>query len=201
MRWPVRSDGYEGSVRVENLTVEFGVHEGILRAGRTMSVLRSRTEGTSGPGGRRGPGKSVCSQAIMGLLAADRPPSRRLILSRIADQQGSPIDIAKLDRAGRRCATIRGGAIRYLTEHDSLSALHLWRPERRGGRAACSAAASSDSHFLGRQDQEAVNRSGRKLSRRDREMTHRHAATMVGFRDPRGGWRTSVRAPALATGA
>ena len=54
-------------LRVENLTVEFGVHEGTLRAVDHVSFSLP-PGGTLALVGESGSGKSVCSQAIMGLL-------------------------------------------------------------------------------------------------------------------------------------
>ena len=52
---------------VENLTVDFGVHEGTLRAVDHVSFAIP-PGGTVALVGESGSGKSVCSQAIMGLL-------------------------------------------------------------------------------------------------------------------------------------
>src|SRR6267154_1204379 len=54
-------------LRVENLTVEFGVHEGTLRAVDNVS-FSIPPGGTLALVGESGSGKSVCSQAVMGLL-------------------------------------------------------------------------------------------------------------------------------------
>jgi peptide/nickel transport system ATP-binding protein len=112
-------------LRVENLTVEFGVHEGVLRAVDNVSFSIA-PGGTLALVGESGSGKSVCSQAIMGLL----PRTASIASGSIFFQDprdGSPaVDIVKLDRAGPEMREIRGGEISIIFQEPmtSLSALH-----------------------------------------------------------------------------
>jgi peptide/nickel transport system ATP-binding protein len=165
-------------LRVENLTVEFGVHEGILRAVDNVS-FSIPPGGTLALVGESGSGKSVCSQAIMGLL----PRSAAITAGSIyfqAPRDGSPaVDIVKLDRAGREMRAIRGGEISLIFQEPmtSLSALHT----------------------VGDQIGEAValhgaqpGRSGppRKLSRKEIDEITMDMLRMVGFPDPKRALRT-----------
>jgi peptide/nickel transport system ATP-binding protein len=112
-------------LRVENLTVEFGVHEGILRAVDNVS-FSIPPGGTLALVGESGSGKSVCSQAIMGLLPrAALIPSGSILFKDPRDD--SPVvDIAKLPPSGPEMREIRGGEISIIFQEPmtSLSALH-----------------------------------------------------------------------------
>jgi peptide/nickel transport system ATP-binding protein len=112
-------------LRVENLTVEFGVHEGILRAVDKVS-FSIPPGGTVALVGESGSGKSVCSQAIMGLLPrAASIPSGSIFFKDPRDE--SPVvDIAKLSPSGPEMRGIRGGEISIIFQEPmtSLSALH-----------------------------------------------------------------------------
>ena len=112
-------------LRVENLTVEFGVHEGILRAVDNVS-FSIPPGGTLALVGESGSGKSVCSQAIMGLLPRTARIPSGSILFEDPRESGNPIDIAKLDRTGPEMRAIRGGQISIIFQEPmtSLSALH-----------------------------------------------------------------------------
>ena len=112
-------------LRVENLTVEFGVHEGILRAVDNVS-FSIPPGGTLALVGESGSGKSVCSQAIMGLLPRTARIPSGSILFEDPREPGNPIDIARLDRTGPEMRAIRGGQISIIFQEPmtSLSALH-----------------------------------------------------------------------------
>ena len=179
-------------LRVENLTVEFGVHEGILRAVDNVS-FSIPPGGTLALVGESGSGKSVCSQAIMGLLPRTATiPSGSILFEDPRIKQGSPIDIAKLDRAGPEMRTIRGGAISIIFQEPmtSLSALHTVGDQIGEAVELHGGGGLSDIHFLGDQINEAINRSGRKLSRPEIEALTTDMLRMVGFPDPKRALRT-----------
>src|SRR5471032_59206 len=112
-------------LRVEKLTVDFGVHEGTLRAVNNVS-FSIPPGGTLALVGESGSGKSVCSQAIMGLLPRAASITGGSILFQDDRDGGPPIDIVKLDRAGPEMRDIRGGEISLIFQEPmtSLSALH-----------------------------------------------------------------------------
>ena len=112
-------------LRVENLTVEFGVHEGVLRAVDDVSFTIP-AGGTLALVGESGSGKSVCSQAIMGLLPRTATiPSGSILFADPRDKSPA-IDIAKLDRMGPEMREIRGGEISIIFQEPmtSLNPLH-----------------------------------------------------------------------------
>ena len=112
-------------LRVENLTIEFGVHEGILRAVDSVS-FSIPPGGAVALVGESGSGKSVCSQAIMGLLPrAASIPAGSIFFKDPRDDM-PVVDIAKLSPSGPEMRTIRGGEISIIFQEPmtSLSALH-----------------------------------------------------------------------------
>src|SRR5258708_7018279 len=178
-------------LRVEDLTVDFGVHEGTLRAVDHVSFAIP-PGGTVALVGESGSGKSVCSQAIMGLLPRTATISSGSILFDDPRDNALPTDIARLDRAGPDMRTIRGGAISIIFQEPmtSLSALHTVGDQigeavqlHGGGRL-------SELHSLGDQLNEAAQLSGRKLSRPQIDEVTRDMLRMVGFPDPRRALRT-----------
>ena len=179
-------------LRVEKLTVDFGVHEGTLRAVDHVSFSLP-PGGTLALVGESGSGKSVCSQAIMGLLPRTATISSGSILFDDPRSNAKPIDIARLDRAGPQMRTIRGGAISIIFQEPmtSLSALHTVGDqigeavELHGGGGHF-----SNIHSLGDQITEAAQLSGRKLSRAEIEALTVDMLRMVGFPDPKRALRT-----------
>ncbi len=179
-------------LRVENLTVDFGVHEGTLRAVDHVSFSLP-PGGTLALVGESGSGKSVCSQAIMGLLPRTATISSGAILFNDPRNGAQPVDIARLDRAGPQMRMIRGGAVSIIFQEPmtSLSALHTVGDqigeavELHGGGGHF-----SNIHSLGDQISEAAKLAGRKLSRTEIETLTVEMLRMVGFPDPKRALRT-----------
>ena len=179
-------------LRVDNLTVEFGVHEGILRAVDNVSFAIP-PGGTLALVGESGSGKSVCSQAIMGLLPRTaRIPSGSILFQDPRDGTAE-IDIVKLDRSGPAMRAIRGGEISIIFQEPmtSLSALHTVGDQigeavqLHGG-----AGQLSEIHSLGHQLHEAAEQSTRRMSRAEINELTRDMLRMVGFPDPARALRT-----------
>jgi peptide/nickel transport system ATP-binding protein len=179
-------------LRVDNLTVEFGVHDGILRAVDNVS-FSIPPGGTLALVGESGSGKSVCSQAIMGLLPRTaRIPSGSIVFQDPRDG-ASEVDIVKLDRAGPEMRAIRGGEISIIFQEPmtSLSALHTVGDQigeavqLHGGTGQL-----SEIHSLGNQLHEAAERSIRRMTRAEIDSLTRDMLRMVGFPDPNRALRT-----------
>src|SRR5438552_5508179 len=107
-------------LRVDSLTVEFGVHEGILRAVDDVSFAIAHG-GTLALVGESGSGKSVCSQAIMGLLPRNAAIRSGSILFDDPRTSSQPVDVARLDRAGTQMRAIRGGRISIIFQEPMTS--------------------------------------------------------------------------------
>ena len=169
-------------LRVEDLTVEFGVHEGTLRAVDKVSFAIP-PGGTVALVGESGSGKSVCSQAIMGLLPRTaRIPSGSILFQDPRVKEGV-VDIAKLDRAGPAMRRIRGGQISIIFQEPmtSLSALHTVGDQ-------IGEAVELHGVPIGSQNGAAAN--GRKLSRSEIDELTLAMLRMVGFPDPKRALRT-----------
>ncbi|MBS0221513.1 MAG: ABC transporter ATP-binding protein [Proteobacteria bacterium] len=164
-------------LRVENLTIEFGVHEGVLRAVDDVS-FSIPPGGTVALVGESGSGKSVCSQAIMGLLPRSASIPSGAILFKDPRDESPVVDIAKLPVSGHEMRRIRGGEISIIFQEPmtSLSALHT----------------------VGDQIGEAVELHGAhdggrprgKLSRAEIDEITISMLRMVGFPDPKRALRT-----------
>ena len=169
-------------LRVEDLTVEFGVHEGTLRAVDKVSFAIP-PGGTVALVGESGSGKSVCSQAIMGLLPRTaKIPSGSILFQDPRVKEGV-IDIAKLDRSGPALRRIRGGQISIIFQEPmtSLSALHTVGDQI--GEAV-------ELHGVPIGSQNGVRANGRKLSRAEIDELTLAMLRMVGFPDPKRALRT-----------
>ena len=177
-------------LRVEKLTVEFGVHEGTLRAVDNVSFAIP-PGGTLALVGESGSGKSVCSQAIMGLLPRTATIVSGSILFDDPRRPGTPIDIARLDRTGPEMRAIRGGSISIIFQEPmtSLSALHTVG-DQIGEAVALHGGHFSAMHRLGDQIGDALEGSGRKLTRQQIDAMTVDMLRMVGFPDPRRALRT-----------
>ncbi|UYN94860.1 MAG: ABC transporter ATP-binding protein [Enhydrobacter sp.] len=168
-------------LRVENLTIEFGVHEGIIRAVDDVSFSLP-PGGTLALVGESGSGKSVCSQAIMGLLPRSARITTGAILFDDPRDRTGMIDIARLDPAGPEIRTIRGGEISIIFQEPmtSLSPLHTVGDQI--GEAVELHGSQPGSHIGGK--------SGRKLTRAEIDELTRDMLRMVGFPDPKRALRT-----------
>jgi peptide/nickel transport system ATP-binding protein len=179
-------------LRVENLTVEFGVHEGILRAVDNVS-FSIPPGGTLALVGESGSGKSVCSQAIMGLLPRSASIPSGSILFKDPRDSEPVVDIAKLDRTGPEMRAIRGGEISIIFQEPmtSLSALHTVGDqigeavELHGGGGHL-----SNIHSLGNQMHEAAERSRVRMTRAEIDELTVDMLRRVGFPDPKRALRT-----------
>ncbi len=112
-------------LRVEDLVVEFNIHEGILRAVDGAS-FRIQSGKTTALVGESGSGKSVCSQAIMGILPKIAKIASGKILFADPAQEGATVDIAGLHPDSAEIRAIRGGRISIIFQEPmtSLSPLH-----------------------------------------------------------------------------
>lgn len=112
-------------LNVKNLKVDFTVHGEQVRAVDGVS-FRIRPGGTTALVGESGSGKSVCSQAIMGILPNIGTIAGGEILFTDPNGDGTPVDLAKLDRDGAQIRSIRGGRISMIFQEPmtSLSPLH-----------------------------------------------------------------------------
>ncbi|MGE5151309.1 MAG: dipeptide ABC transporter ATP-binding protein [Rhodospirillaceae bacterium] len=179
-------------LRVDNLTVEFGVHEGVLRAVDNVS-FSIPPGGTLALVGESGSGKSVCSQAIMGLLPRTATITQGSIMFKDPRDKDPAVDIAKLDRQGPEMREIRGGEISIIFQEPmtSLSALHTVGDqigeavELHGGGAHL-----SNLHSLGNQMHEAAERSRVRMTRAEIDEITRDMLRRVGFPDPKRALRT-----------
>jgi peptide/nickel transport system ATP-binding protein len=179
-------------LRVENLTIEFAVHDGVLRAVDDVSFSLP-PGGTLALVGESGSGKSVCSQAIMGLLPRNATIPSGKILFDDPRTDGPPVDIARLDRTGEQMRHIRGGRISLIFQEPmtSLSSLHTVGDQigeavelHGGGRGM------SELQTVGRQIGEAVDQLGRRVGRAEAEELTKDMLRLVGFPDPRRALRT-----------
>ena len=180
---------------VENLTVEFGVHEGTLRAVDKVSFAIP-PGGTLALVGESGSGKSVCSQAIMGLLPRTASIPSGSILFEDPRSGSGPIDIAKIGYDSPAMRRIRGGQISIIFQEPmtSLSALHTVGDQIGEAVELHGGSRLSELHSLGDQINEAAQQSpnfaGRKLGRSEIAELTRDMLRMVGFPDPKRALRT-----------
>ncbi|SDT99478.1 ABC transporter ATP-binding protein [Stappia sp. ES.058] len=110
---------------VDDLSVDFLTAEGRARAvnGVSFSVPENRTVALVGESGS---GKTVVSQTIMGLLPEKAQITGGRVLFRDPASDGSPVDIATLNRKGSTLRAIRGNRIAIIFQEPmtSLSPLH-----------------------------------------------------------------------------
>ncbi len=112
-------------IRVNDLRVEFDIHDGVLSAVDGVS-FRIRAGGTTALVGESGSGKSVCSQAIMRILPKTAHITSGEIIFNDPKSGDGPVDLAKLDPDGAKIRAVRGGSISMIFQEPmtSLSPLH-----------------------------------------------------------------------------
>ena len=112
-------------LRVENLRVEFDIHDGVLKAVDGVS-FRIRAGGTTALVGESGSGKSVCSQAIMQILPKIGRITGGSIMFDDPASDGPPVDLAAMKPDGPQIRAVRGGRISMIFQEPmtSLSPLH-----------------------------------------------------------------------------
>jgi peptide/nickel transport system ATP-binding protein len=112
-------------IRVNDLKVQFNIHDGLLTAVDGVS-FRVRAGGTTALVGESGSGKSVCSQAIMGILPKIAHIAGGEILFHDPENNGETTDLAQLKADGAPMRAIRGGRISMIFQEPmtSLSPLH-----------------------------------------------------------------------------
>ena len=112
-------------IRVNNLSIDFRVHESVLRAVEDAS-FRIRAGGTTALVGESGSGKSVTAQAILGILPKVGRIAGGEILFADPNRPGEVVDLAALDPTGKRMRALRGGRISMIFQEPmtSLSPLH-----------------------------------------------------------------------------
>jgi peptide/nickel transport system ATP-binding protein len=112
-------------LRVNDLRVEFDIHDGVLKAVDGVS-FRIRAGGTTALVGESGSGKSVCSQAIMRILPKIGRIAGGEILFNDPATDAPPIDLAKVKPDGAQIRAVRGGRISMIFQEPmtSLSPLH-----------------------------------------------------------------------------
>jgi len=171
-------------LRVEDLTIEFGVHEGVLRAVDKVS-FSIPPGGTVALVGESGSGKSVCSQAIMGLLPRTATIASGSILFQDPRVDQGVVDIARIDRSGPAMRRIRGGQISIIFQEPmtSLSALHTVGDQI--GEAVELHGAQPGGPLGGKGGE-----GGRKLSRAEIDGLTVDMLRMVGFPDPKRALKT-----------
>ena len=152
---------------VRDLHVGFHIHGATVTAvdGVSFSVRESSTVALVGESGS---GKSTVAQSIMGILPKVGRIERGEILYRDPKGTNGVVDIAKLDRDGRRMRAIRGGQISIIFQEPMTSL--------------------SPVHTIGNQVDEALllhrdvdRRSGRDLTV--------ETLRLVGFPDPLGAYK------------
>ncbi|MHA1564014.1 MAG: ABC transporter ATP-binding protein, partial [Alphaproteobacteria bacterium] len=112
-------------LQVRDLTVDFQIHNGLLRALDGIS-FRIKAGKTTALVGESGSGKSVCSQAILSILPNVASITAGQILFDDPNIDGPPLDLAALGSESKEIRAVRGGRISMIFQEPmtSLSPLH-----------------------------------------------------------------------------
>jgi peptide/nickel transport system ATP-binding protein len=145
---------------VENLWVQFRVHDSLLDAVRGVSfeVYRGKTLALVGESGS---GKSVIARSIMGILPSIASAYNGKVVLR--QNAGEPVDLLTLDPDGSKMRSFRGGSMSMIFQEPMVSLSPL--------------------HTVGDQVSEALHLH-RKVSRTEGKEICLEMLKMVGFSDP-----------------
>lgn len=115
-------------IHVNDLSIEFRVQEGVVRAVEGAS-FRIRAGATTALVGESGSGKSVTAQAILGILPKVGRVAGGKILFADPNRPGEVVDLAALNPGGKRMRALRGGRISMIFQEPmtSLSPLQIGR--------------------------------------------------------------------------
>ncbi len=164
LQGPVPNIGKPDILRVDQLKVAFRLQERPIEVVKSVS-FRVPAGKTVALVGGSGSGKTVISQAVMGLLPkAGAVTGGRILFNDPAIMGADPVDIAKMPRDGHAIRSLRGGRIGMIFQ-EPMSSL-------------------SPVHTIGNQIEEAL-RLHRPVAHGEARNVTEHMLGLVGFKKPK----------------